>query len=615
MRKLLLVLIVALSGPPTAVAGPGAARILYSSDWSGQTQIFAVDPFGRRPLAQLTFQRVPPCNPGSWAITCGLIDPLPAPDGRHIAYRSSGIGSTTLWVADADGRNAHIVATDLAFTDPVPGLPAAVWSLDSRRLRYTGADGTHVVRIDGSSVPNARGPWQKSRRTLRGYQESIFSPDRSRLAFADERGIGITNLRTGRTRVVAKESGFDLDWSADGKTLAYISGYLHFGTSQTGDLRVVSASGKVRTVVSSTSRYGGQITSLAWIRPPARARYRAARPVDGLYARGEVARLAADGTRVAFASCDNVYTWTAPASRPSLVDGNPLGATLCFPPTDRYQVYDLAVSGDVVAYARSYGGLTPAVELKLSPASSPAPVVAARGSTVLGGHMHGVGTLAGADGLLVFTAWDGRTAGAGAGAPPGAAIVTNQVVYRADGAACPCPVISSSPALEVPLDVEGRRIVVSHVFWNGGTWASRSASIGILDSTGTELLSLPVDTNAAQLSGSDLVVAVPGRLLDYDATNGSLRRSWPLPNAGVGRDCLFWSAPDCSGPYQLDSPAVALQDVARGLAAYTYEGRLHVLRLGDGVDTVVGYASEARFTSSGLVYADGARIHLLGDGY
>jgi hypothetical protein len=55
-------------------------------------------------------------------------------------------------------------------------------------------------------------------------------------------------------------------------------------------------------------------------------------------------------------------------------------------------------------------------------------------------------------------------------------------------------------------------------------------------------------------------------------------------------------------------------DAARGLAAYTLDGKLHLLRLADGKDSVVGYASEARFMDSGLVYADGSRIHLVSSG-
>jgi len=37
---------------------------------------------------------------------------------------------------------------------------------------------------------------------------------------------------------------------------------------------------------------------------------------------------------------------------------------------------------------------------------------------------------------------------------------------------------------------------------------------------------------------------------------------------------------------------------------------VHVIRLSDGADVVVGYGTLARFTNAGLAYADGARVRL-----
>ena len=53
-----------------------------------------------------------------------------------------------------------------------------------------------------------------------------------------------------------------------------------------------------------------------------------------------------------------------------------------------------------------------------------------------------------------------------------------------------------------------------------------------------------------------------------------------------------------------------LADAARGLAAYVLEGEVHLLRLADGADRVVGSGTLARFTNAGLALADGARIRL-----
>ena len=48
----------------------------------------------------------------------------------------------------------------------------------------------------------------------------------------------------------------------------------------------------------------------------------------------------------------------------------------------------------------------------------------------------------------------------------------------------------------------------------------------------------------------------------------------------------------------------------RGKTAYIDAGQVHLLRLGDGTDRVIGLGTLARFMNAGLVYADGARIWL-----
>jgi hypothetical protein len=51
-----------------------------------------------------------------------------------------------------------------------------------------------------------------------------------------------------------------------------------------------------------------------------------------------------------------------------------------------------------------------------------------------------------------------------------------------------------------------------------------------------------------------------------------------------------------------------LDDAAQGLAVYTLDGVVHVLRLADGTDKVIADGTSAAFMDAGLVYADGARI-------
>ena len=128
------------------------------------------------------------------------------------------------------------------------------------------------------------------------------------------------------------------------------------------------------------------------------------------------------------------------------------------------------------------------------------------------------------------------------------------------------------------------------------------------DKDGRSLLSVPIAPRAAQLSENNLVLATPGQLLDYDAGTGALLHTWALPNVETGRDCAFHCGPTPSCWYYCAAYRLVLEDAARGLVAYIFDGQLHVLRLVDGKDMVVAQARVARFIDSGLVYVDGSRI-------
>lgn len=173
-------------------------------------------------------------------------------------------------------------------------------------------------------------------------------------------------------------------------------------------------------------------------------------------------------------------------------------------------------------------------------------------------------------------------------------VTDEQTIERVEPGGCPCPALSSSPGPYTPLDVDANRIVVS------GDNETR-----VLGADGAILRSLPVPTLAAQLSGSDLVLASGAQLFVYDVGTGAVRAAWPLP-APAGRACDFYGDPGCRV-----TPRVTFSDVARARAVYVVDGQVHVLRLADGVDTAVGAGTLARFMDSGLVYADGARVRLL----
>jgi hypothetical protein len=100
-------------------------------------------------------------------------------------------------------------------------------------------------------------------------------------------------------------------------------------------------------------------------------------------------------------------------------------------------------------------------------------------------------------------------------------------------------------------------------------------------------------------------VVVRGQLRDYDATTGALTHAWPLPDVPSGGPCV--------GPFPSPCASIQLEldDASRGLATYVLDGQVHVLRLADGADKSVGRGTLARFMDAGLVYADGADLHLV----
>ena len=346
----------------------------------------------------------------------------------------------------------------------------------------------------------------------------------------------------------------------------------------------MTPAGRVRTVVSHTQAHGGQLLAAAWVTPAPGVRYRAPQAVDGVFAGGPVQELAADGSRVAFVACAGVSAWTPSTGTVDSLQT----AFACLAPYARGHLYSLALAGDRVAWWEKSWGLCfnwRAREATLGATS----IDIDAGTGCLGGPpLDGSGTAVGAGDLLVRSSWKLHWSG------EPRVVVDEQTVERIDPGGCPCPALSSSPGPYTPLDVDSGRIVVS------GENETR-----ILDADGKVLLTLPVPTLAAQLSGADLVVAPGDELRVYDASTGALRSTWPLP-AAAGHDCDAFGDPTCLLP-----PALTLEDVSRGLAAYVVDGKVHVLRLSDGVDVVVAAGVRARFLDAGLAYADGARIRLL----
>ncbi len=314
---------------------------------------------------------------------------------------------------------------------------------------------------------------------------------------------------------------------------------------------------------------------------------------DGVTAPWPIERVAADGGRVLYVSCGHVFLWT-PATR-AVRQAEPAASLTpqCSMPGHYlpFDVYDVALAGDRTALAVGSGGMSQGWEIFQEPLGDPAELrEVARGvgyaECTVGDQ--GLGDLAGQGSLLVFSRWTELTQH-GDCSP-----IVSQTIYRLDPLGCPCAQVATSPGPLLPVDVDGGRVV-----------AVGTNTTEVLDPTGVPLLALSVHARSAQLSGSDLVVAVRGQLRDYDARTGALVHAWPLPDVPTG-------AP-CGSPHPEGCPSIRLEleDAARGLAAYVFDGELHVVRLDNGTDQTIAKATTARFMDAGLVYPSGNELHLV----
>jgi hypothetical protein len=102
-----------------------------------------------------------------------------------------------------------------------------------------------------------------------------------------------------------------------------------------------------------------------------------------------------------------------------------------------------------------------------------------------------------------------------------------------------------------------------------------------------------------------VVILIAHELRDYDAATGALLHTWPLPDVSAGVDCKSVLNNTC--------PALrlTLEDAAHGLVAYSPDNQVHLLRLSDGADAIIGPAALARFMDEGLVYANGSKLKLV----
>jgi Tol biopolymer transport system component len=633
-----------LDGRAAHMASRAAPRILYASDWSGTSQIYAVDPAGRAAPGQLTFGRAPACEPGR---PCGYVAPEQSPDGSKVLlwdHVDGGYWYARLFVARADGSSRRRILTVNHFTS----APAS-WSPDSRRIAYGDGDGVRVINASGGRsrllASTARsvlfgdvswspaGNWiayvadglrlvsadgRRSRDVAKTRGGFTWSPDGRSLAFAGD-GIQIYDVRTGAVRRLATHSAAKLAWSPDGRLIAF--------WSEGRNGLVVVKSGVVRLLNSDVLTDSSSLTwspdsqLLAYTRSDRRPLGLASTDLRVVDRRGYVRTVVSRGAPYGGAISGVSWTRSAAGVRYRRPAGRTLAVASQHELVAPFRIERLAADDARVAYAAcghvfvwtpSAGRVEQAEDqTSLSPRcydNRGIVSLAIAGDRVATGWIGGGNTtfwwLGGAVLDPSRTGFELGTGFATMGTPrarfldnlvgDGSLLVFSSRDEGWVGGAC-CDLVTTRERI---VEANPPGCPCATLATEPGPFVpddvddSRIVAIGdnavvILDWTGKRLLAVDVKASAAQLSGRDLVILAGGRLMHFDASTGSELHAWPI--AG--------------------SPT--LQDAARGLAAYVVDGQVHVLRLADGRDVVVAAGTLARFLDDGLVNADGARLHLV----
>jgi TolB protein len=206
-------LFLAQAGAAHATSAGRDGRIAFWDFMTGQ--IYAVNPDGTG-LAQLTH------------VANGQVaaDPAWSPDGRHVAFDSDMSGPVRLWIMDANGRHAHMVAGDRP--NLADSLPA--YTPDGRRLVFSRCImGDHCaiysIRVDGTHL--------RALTALRAHADLLasVSPDGRQIAFARFGANGIIAqvyvMRADGAGAHAVTppalEGLAPHWSPDGKLITFTS--------------------------------------------------------------------------------------------------------------------------------------------------------------------------------------------------------------------------------------------------------------------------------------------------------------------------------------------------------------------------------------------------------
>jgi len=151
-----------------------------------------------------------------------FIRPLRSPNRAQVAYFvwHEIEEYYSLWIADADGKNAHQISNTLLCAEG----PMAEWSFDSRYIALRSTPGNHTAYIHVLDTVTGQ------EILFLGGGDFAWSPTALQLAVSGGGGMRIVNVPKGTERWLLNqvfatelfvEPGHALDWLPDGKTIVF----------------------------------------------------------------------------------------------------------------------------------------------------------------------------------------------------------------------------------------------------------------------------------------------------------------------------------------------------------------------------------------------------------
>jgi Tol biopolymer transport system component len=248
--SIVVIAILALTGcvplaPPTPTLTPQLSSLLFSSDRSGDGEIYLLAPDGS--LTNLT------ANPSSdW-------DGCWSPDGKRIAFTSHRTGDSEIFIMDADGGNP------VNFTQNPAWDYSPAWSPTGEQIAFIserdGRPRLHVQPVNGGAARRLTNDNEQDRLPA-------WSPDSRHIAFSAIRGgveeIHIVSADGGEERIVTAPplKGTAPAWSPDGKMIAFVG----WGEDYNPGIYILHTNdGSITQVYQGKNAWIG---SLDWSQPP-----------------------------------------------------------------------------------------------------------------------------------------------------------------------------------------------------------------------------------------------------------------------------------------------------------------------------------------------------------